>query len=153
MTLPDRTTSSALRPQTDIVTRARGAIGTPFRHQGRQPHVGLDCLGLVVHAIGRGAEAVDQTDYARVPDSIRLAAALHRYFDHLDIEDPADAPAGAVLAFCVFGDPRRSVRHLGIKSDRGMIHARHGARNAVVEIEIRPAWRDLFVGAYQWRAQ
>ena len=153
MTLPDRTTSSELRPQTDIVTRARSALGTPFRHQGRQPHVGLDCLGLVVHALGRGAQAVDQKDYARVPDSIRLAAALHRYFDELDVADPNDAPAGSVLAFCVFGDPRRSVRHLGIKSDRGMIHARHGARNSVVEIEIRPAWQDLFVGAYQWRAQ
>ena len=153
MTLQDQTTSSARHPQTDIVTRARSALGTPFRHQGRQPHVGLDCLGLVVHALGRGAQAVDQTDYARVPDSIRLAAALDRYFDHLDTDDPNTVPAGAVLAFCVFGDPRRSVRHLGIKSDRGMIHARHGARNAVVEIEIRPAWQDLFVGAYQWRAQ
>jgi len=106
-----------------------------------------------VHAIGSGAKAVDQRDYATVPDSIRLDAALRRYFDAVDVDDPTDAPEGSVLAFCVFGDPHRSVRHLGIKSDRGMIHARHGARNAVVEITIGPAWHDLFIGAYQWRAQ
>ena len=153
MTLQDQTTFRERRAPNDIVRRARDVLGTPFQHQGRQPRVGLDCLGLVVHSIGQEAEAVDQRDYASVPDSIRLEAALSRYFDRVDVDDPSDAPDGSVLAFCVFGDPRRSVRHLGIKSDRGMIHARHGARNAVVEIAIGSAWRDLFLGAYQWRAQ
>jgi len=149
----DQTTSSALRQPSEIVRNARLMLGTPFRHQGRQPGVGIDCLGLVVCSIGGRARELDETDYAGVPDSIRLQVALDRHFKLLDAGSIHDAPAGAILSFAVYGDPHRGARHLGIKSDRGMIHARHGARNAVVEVPISDAWSDLFLKAYEWRAQ
>ena len=51
-----------------IVASARAAIGTPFRHQGREAGRGLDCAGLLVHVAREiGAEPRDRGGYARMP--------------------------------------------------------------------------------------
>jgi cell wall-associated NlpC family hydrolase len=47
---------------------ARGFLGTPFRHQGRLPRVGLDCVGLLVAtAKAFGMSPSDCTTYSLIP--------------------------------------------------------------------------------------
>jgi cell wall-associated NlpC family hydrolase len=136
----------------EIADRARSMMGTPFRHQGRQPGVGLDCLGLVVCSIGGRALDLDERDYAELPDGYRLRVALERYFEPLDVHHVEDAPSGAVLAFCQERDRSREPRHVGIRTDGGMIHSRRSGRSGVSETDLSTHWQRTFVGAYAWRA-
>lgn len=61
----------------DIAEAARALIGTPFRHQSRDPEVGLDCVGLVVAAHAAvGIELCGRTDYPRRPSADELRGML-----------------------------------------------------------------------------
>lgn len=101
-----------------IVTTARGAIGTPFRHQGRGDN-GLDCAGLIVRCAEQaGLEYVDQADYPRRPTGNRLESALDAQ-PCLSPIPVADALAGDVLLIRFMGDPQ----HLAIHAGMTMIHA------------------------------
>lgn len=114
------------------IIRARALIGTRFVAQGRDPLVGLDCVGLVLRAYA--------IDAARVPDDYRLSGA-HR----------EAILAFAAPAFRRVSRPRRRTGdllllrpgiaqwHLGIWTGSGLIHA-DIVRRRVVE---RP-------GALQW---
>lgn len=63
----------------DIAEAARMLLGTPFRHQGRDPDVGLDCVGLVVAAHAAvGLDLSGRTDYPRRPSADELRSALRR---------------------------------------------------------------------------
>jgi hypothetical protein len=54
---PDKTRSSVTLTRDSIVAAARGWMGTPFRHQGRNDR-GIDCVGLVI-LTGKDVGAVD----------------------------------------------------------------------------------------------
>jgi cell wall-associated NlpC family hydrolase len=47
----------------DIAARACALVGVPFRPQGRDPHYGLDCVGLAALAAGIPLDRVPR-DYA-----------------------------------------------------------------------------------------
>ncbi|MCF6197059.1 MAG: hypothetical protein L3J50_10200, partial [Emcibacter sp.] len=51
-----------------IFLTARDCVGSPFRHQGRDPASGLDCVGLIVHvAKALNLGAFDYTGYKKIP--------------------------------------------------------------------------------------
>ena len=134
-----------------IAERALACVGTRFGHQGRLPGGHLDCLGLVVVAIGSPAACVDQRDYATEPDGDRLCAALEEHFERLDVLTIDDAPVGSVLAFWL-GRPKPSrVRHLGIRTGLGMVDARR--QFGVVNRPIDDDLAERLWGAFRWRAQ
>ena len=61
----------------DIAEAARRLIGVPFRHQGRDPDVGLDCVGVVVVAYDAAGIALHgRTDYPRRPSGPELRGML-----------------------------------------------------------------------------
>lgn len=127
--------------------RALACVGSPFQHQGRLPHVGLDCAGLIVH-VYQCAE-VDRRDYHEHPTpehSAFLRDILDRRFILNSAVCAEDAPEGAILAF-EFGG-RQQLRHLAIRSAVGMVHA---VRRGVVEDVITEPWLSRFAGAYTWR--
>jgi cell wall-associated NlpC family hydrolase len=116
----------------DAVARARAAVGTRFVAQGRDVAIGLDCVGLVMHAHRIGPR--------EFPDDYRLAGA-HRE---------------AVLRWSAFRFrrvPRPQVRegdiilfrlgavrwHLGLWSGEGLIHADLASRR-IVERPGRAPW-------------
>lgn len=135
-----------------ILDRALSFIETPFRHQGRQPGVGLDCLGVVVCSIGGRAHELDEKDYAELPDGERLQAALEEHFERLPtIAQAEDAPAGTVLAFWTGRTPSSLPRHVAIRSDVGMVHVLAGGR--VADVPISKAWVRRFLGGYRWPEQ
>ena len=101
-----------------VVSAARAALGTPFRHQGRTLR-GMDCAGLVVWcAESAGLDYVDQGDYPRMPGGGRLESALEMQPCLVRIPT-ATAGAGDVLLIKFKGDPQ----HLAIHTGENMIHA------------------------------
>lgn len=92
-----------------IVTDARSLIGTPFKHQGRLPGVGIDCVGVLV-VIARRRQFVpptfDVTGYGEQPDGT-LLDILDK---HLLPVSRAEMQAGDVVAFVVENEPQ----HVGV---------------------------------------
>ncbi|HEU4548823.1 MAG TPA: hypothetical protein VFS01_03945 [Rhizomicrobium sp.] len=129
---------------TDIVTVARGWIGTPYQHQASLKGVGCDCLGLL-RGVWRelyGEEPEDvpayTADWAEGSPAQTLRDGLAR---HLRAIPPAGiAPADVALFRMGRGGP---ARHCGIVGERSgaltLIHACQGRR--VREESFSPLWR------------
>jgi cell wall-associated NlpC family hydrolase len=121
----------------EIVERARALIGTRFRPQGRSAADGVDCVGLVVLAIGaRNAPC----DNALRGGSVRrlseeLAAA--------GLVPAASMAPGDVLALA----PGRGQLHLGLFTGTGLVHGDAGLRR-VVERPLPLPWPLLGI----WRS-
>ncbi len=127
-----------------IVTAARAHVGTRFRHQGRAPGHGLDCVGLVA-VVGRtlGLLDYDAIDYGRLPDEATLSA-------HIDAAGfrpvaVADARSGdvALMRFT------RAAQHVGILTGYGLIHAWMQA-GRVVEHRLDASWRARLLSVYSF---
>jgi len=127
-----------------IIAAARSAIGTPFRHQGREVGKALDCAGLAIHvAAAVGADYQDSLGYAARPSGGLLEAAL-------------DAQAGLVRVFEVqpgdlllmrfSGDPQ----HLALYAGDTIIHA-FAAGRKVCEHRLDDVWRARIVRIYRFR--
>ena len=136
---------------TDIVTAARGWIGTPYQHQASMKGAGCDCLGLLRgvwrELCGGEPEAVPPytPDWAEAKGEETLREALARH-----LAPATDMAPGCVALFRMapvcFG--RASARggpakHCGIIAERDgrltLIHARQNRR--VMEEEFSPYWR------------
>lgn len=124
---------------------ARALLGIPFRHQGRNPAVGIDCIGLLRlwgDACGLTLSAHDRTNYPRDPYDGMLEQHLEAAFGPpvpLETLRPDD-----VVAMRWDG----GVRHVGIigrLDDR--LSLIHTARNIerVVEHGISPRWQRRFI--------
>jgi cell wall-associated NlpC family hydrolase len=128
----------------DIIAAARGAIGTPFRHQGRIAGVALDCAGLVIHvAQSIGADYIDQTGYSRIPTNGLLESALDRQPCLMRV---ADNQAGDVLLMRFNGDPQ----HLAIFSGSTVIHS-YSQVGKVCEHRYSEEWQARTVAVYRFR--
>ena len=134
----------------DIVSAARSALDTPFKHQGRRVGKGLDCAGLLVHVTTTlGLEVADRTGYARHPSSGELESALA---EHVELGLLVPVPLNALQAgdFVLMRfETERENRHLGIiGTDGTLIHAWAVVRK-VCEHRIDEQWRRRIVAA--WR--
>ena len=127
----------------ELVTEARKLIGTPFHHQGREPGVGIDCGGVIVHLMGLCGIEYDIDGYSRIPTGDRLK----RHCDAmLENKSKYAIEAGDVLLFSVKRDPQ----HIGLCAGRTMIHAwysKHGG--SVIETTLGPDWINRLVAAYR----
>lgn len=110
---------------------ARHFIGTPFAHQGRNPAVGIDCVGLLVCAsIRAGTEhwRSDACDYGQDPHHGLLEARMAVIFG-LAVDrgpHPRDLLAGDVV--CI--DYKGATRHVAIVGEHPLggltlIHTSH----------------------------
>ena len=124
----------------DIVTAARGWLGTPYRHQASLRGVGCDCLGLVRgvwrECCGDEPEAVPfySPDWAESGGSETLALAAQR---HLIAVPDKQFQAGDVLLFR--WKPHLPAKHAGIAiGANSMIHAQDGA--VVSQVALSAWW-------------
>lgn len=128
----------------DVIAAGRRCLGTPFRHQGRQPGRGLDCVGIIAWiARDLGLSDYDVTNYSRLPEGRGI-------FRHLEqaglIEVPVMAARpGDILVMRFETDPQ----HLALMTDRGILHAYLG-QAAVVEHRLDETWRARIVAAFQF---
>jgi hypothetical protein len=142
------------------VTAARALLGARWRHQGRDPATGVDCLGLVVcvaRALGYPTTH-DRGDYPLWPDGAELRAKL--LASGLELLPPARPPAvGAVVQIRFPRDPYPG-RHLGVVADApagapaGELHLIHAFQNApsggrVIEEPLR-RWRPYVTGVFRF---
>ena len=115
-------------------------LGTRFRAQGRDPRRGLDCAGLVALAF--------RLDRSAIPDDYRLSSP-RRYEEWIErierrFRRVTTGKPGNLVALDV-GSRRL---HLGVLSERGMVHA-DLKRGAVIEGPLPEGAK--VIGAYRLR--
>jgi len=131
-----------------IVSAARRCIGTRFRHQGRQPGLGLDCAGLIAFVAGEvGMVVRDDVTYRRNPDSAHLIATMDASFRRLYT---FDAGIGDIFGFWIRRDDEP--KHLAIKvAPTRFVHVWDSIR-CVVETVLDYRWLDRIWGAWAFEA-
>lgn len=134
----------------DIVTAARGWIGTPYRHQASLKGAGCDCLGLVRgvwrECIGPEPETAPPyaPDWAEAGGRETLAEAAGRWLRPIAIE----AASGGDVVLFRWRDGV-AAKHAGLLSGEGrFIHAYEGT--AVVESILGPWWRRRISHAFRF---
>jgi len=128
----------------DFVRIARSYIGTPFHHQSRMPHVGLDCAGVIVCAAKEcGLNVNDVAGYARVPSKGLLEAAV---LDHCDAIKLSEVQDGDLMLFKFLREPQ----HLAVYDNGMLIHA-YQQVGRVVENGFDDIWHKRLIGCYRLR--
>ena len=129
---------------------AREFIGTPFLHQGRNPAVGIDCIGLIVccfRVLGWPHEQHDNPTYSRRPHQGLLEKHLQAAFG--EPLPPSDAQPGDVLAMRHAGP----VRHVGVvgRHPSGALTVIHTSADlgCVTEHILAGAWLRRVAGVYR----
>ena len=126
-----------------IAFRANAHLNTPFRFRGRTPGVALDCVGLVLTALGPIAETtVDCPSYSLRGDfrSVILSCFGKLPF-HLISEDEPEHDGDIILAAA-----GPSQLHLMVAANSGWVHA-HAGLGRVVFTPIWPGWPII----HRWR--
>lgn len=120
-----------------IAARARGLVGLRFRPQGREPALGLDCVGTAAAAAGVAVRA----DYAlRGDHEAAIEAGLAELGCARVAQDESEA---GDVAVCRAGPAQF---HLLVLTDGGFVHADAGLRR-IVERPLPAPWPVLGV----WR--
>lgn len=135
-----------------IVDAARGFVGVPYHHQGRN-RFGLDCVGLVI-AVARELALVpdyfDITGYGRVPDG---ASLMKHLTENLEPVEQADMRTGDVVCVAFQQWPQ----HVGIVGD--YVHGGHSiihadiARGRVLETRLMFSASMRFVAAFRFHEE
>jgi len=113
---------------------AKTFLGTPFRHQGRTPGLGLDCVGVVVCALqALGVPVNDRRTYKSVPPKSMLSENALRH-GFTEVKKPPQR--GDILLFWMRN--KRLVIHCGICTGSGhqMIHVEAGRRVEFVPLRL-----------------
>lgn len=129
---------------------ARQFLGAPFLHQGRDPAIGIDCIGLIVcsfRALGWPYDKHDLAGYSRRPHQGLLEARLQAAFG-APLPAMAAQP-GDVLAMRWSGP----VRHVGVVGEHpsgglSIIHT-SASIGRVVEHGLAGPWRRRVAGVYR----
>jgi len=126
-----------------FIAAARLCLGTRFRHQGRSPAQGVDCVGLIVVAAQAvGLTVRDMNAYGRQPRPVDFKRYIQKN-DLIQVETPCP---GAVGLFDFGAGPQ----HAGIFTDAGLIHAYAPARK-VIEHGYRDPWPSYLRGIYMFK--
>lgn len=129
-----------------VVTAARGWIGTPFHHQGRAKGVGVDCAGVLVEVARElGIGDVDIQGYGHRPDSRELERLCHQHMTFVPLLQSAP---GDVLLIEVDGMPQHIAFFTRLNGEAAMLHSYAPARK-VVEHRIDETWAQRIVAAFR----
>lgn len=126
----------------NVIEQARSLIGTRFRVQGRNPRLGVDCVGLAMLAYDVDGLAV-RSDYRLAGDHQReLMAGLADRFRRVA---RTRLRTGDLMLIRIAD---RQL-HLAVRTEDGFVHA--DVRRGVVETPGMPVWP--IIGAYRLRAK
>lgn len=127
-----------------FVAAAEAMIGTPFKHQGRLPGVGLDCAGLVVCALRAvGYPVIDAPPgYGRLPSHGMLERVVESNCDRIALADLAD---GDLCTFRFRNEPQHLAIHVG---GGQLIHCWQDAGRVLCH-DFDALWRDRLVACYR----
>lgn len=110
----------------DIVRVARGYLGTPWHHRGRQPGLALDCAGpliCVCRELGLLAPDFDVPEYGMTPDG-----TMHEWMDRYmgPRASKSDMQPGDAVSLVTQKERDSPEQHLGILGDY-----RHGGLSII----------------------
>lgn len=123
----------------DVVREAKALLGVPYRHQGRDPETGIDCVGLPVIIVRRlGGAVEDYTAYQMEPDGRTLLDYVRRNCDPVF----NDMRLGDLLVF-YFRRRRELPQHVGIvvQLDPPMFLHTHSGTGKVIEVDFDERWQ------------
>ena len=125
------------------VNRARELLGVPWVHQGRNPSLGLDCVGLLVECAKAADVAADvPSDYPRVVDPQIIVDHLDQYCISIPY---AEMQAGDILLMRW----RTVPQHVGLYTGNNyMIHSYQG--HGVTYQELIPFWQERVINVYRF---
>lgn len=130
-----------------FVAAARGWLGVPWRHLGRD-RAGVDCIGLLlVAAREAGRELPDPAPYERVPAGPRLLAGIAAMCRRVAEPEPGDV---LMFRMGIFGG------HVGLATRHGaygvpaVLHA-YAPHRRVVEQPMDEMLRGALAGAFRLR--
>ena len=115
----------------DVVASARRCVGAPFRLQGRDVAMGLDCVGVAAIAMNKSLPPATYAMRGRYRDDIASAVSemgLREVF-------PGEARSGDLLMV----EPGPGQLHIIVMTPTGFVHADARLRR-VVETPGRPGW-------------
>lgn len=116
----------------NVLMRALGLVGTPYRYGGNTPDSGFDCSGLVAYVYRDMLEL-------RLPRTSRELA---------QIQGPRIAQDRLAPADLVFFGTGHSVSHVGIYVGEGrFVHAPSTGGTVRLDHLDGPYWRDHYTGA------
>ena len=123
-----------------VAARARALVGARFRPQGRDPAVGLDCVGTAAAAAGVPAGRI-RRDYPMRGHSLAEMEAELQGLGCAAVEIEAMAAGDVVL--CEAGPLQL---HIAVLTGEGFVHADAGLRMVVerplpLPWPIRRVWR------------
>lgn len=128
-----------------IITTARQALRTPFKHQGRVAGLGLDCAGLLVYVCQTlGLPVQDEQGYGRNPWNGLLEQAIERQPFLRRVERQHLQPADVLLLRF-----SQAPQHVAIATENGMIHA-YEHSGSVVEHRLAAVWRARITHVYRF---
>lgn len=124
---------------------ARSYLGTPFKHQGRLPGVGLDCVGVIVCAYkAAGYEVQDSKGYSRYPINGVLMRII---LEQVNPISRTEMVPGDFMAFAFRGEPQ----HLAMVTQLEPLYIIHSYAEAgkVVEHGLGDTWEQRLRGCYR----
>lgn len=137
----------------DIVSAARGWVGTPYRHRASQKGAGADCLGLICglwdEIYGHMPEILPaySPDWSEASGCEYLWDGLARHLRPKPITDPA--PGDVILLRM---REAGIAKHVGVQTDTGdnarFVHAFFG--HGVVESALSLPWRRRIVARFEF---
>lgn len=126
-----------------LIATARSAIGTPFKHQGRDLN-GLDCAGLLSWSLRQhGVDVIDLDAYSRQPMGGLLVAMIER--QPFLRRAGRQQQAGDVLVMRFEKEPQ----HVALCAGETVIHAYEGV-GKVCEHRIDRAWQNRILRVYEF---
>jgi len=129
--LPARAPSAASAgTANDVLFRAIGLVGTPYKWGGNTPETGFDCSGLVDYIYRTAADIL-------LPHSSREMAAM----DKREVKRMSDLASGDL----VFFGSRGSISHVGVYVGKGrFVHAPNSGGTVRLDDIDGPYWREHF---------
>lgn len=138
----------------EAVAYLRQFVGVKFRHQGRDPKSGLDCIGLGrLYAGALGQPLMDRSGYSRDPDGTLYPSIC--YIMGPPLHTGTGSGRSAVSGDVVMMEFAPNVpRHVAMVSDVGgvrhVIHA-DAKRRRVVEHRLDESWEAKIVAVWRPR--
>ena len=133
----------------DIIVIAKTYLGTPWKHQGRLKHKGIDCAGYIVKVMEElGLDiSFDLQGYERIPDGQKLAQIAHDNGKEVLLKDIKD---GDVILFNILGNPQHLAFYYQENGINYILHA-YGDKsvNKVVAMRLDSKWKNRICGVYR----
>lgn len=126
-------------------------IGTPFKNEGRDPHKGLDCYGLVREIYRRFGYEIPE--YLAPFNDVELITKLIKggtaQYPWREVGKNEELPVPCLMTIR-FGVPRPYVNHTAVYIGNGrFIHIRENTGVCVDNIE-SPAWKRVIEHYYEY---